>query len=427
MANEYQPLILYGADTTIGLPILRDLGTHDVPVIALQRHRRGLGRFSRYSIAWEQIAVAPEDRIAQLERITAEHSVQFIIASSEDLIDFVRQAADAGKLSATFLGPSKAAFDASVDKLTAEKAAREAGLPLPLTWQISALSDLETPPAGFKFPCILKWRDKNLVWRRLEQAGLPVLKSELIGDDADLRRALSRYEGFGAFPMIQTFATGIYLGINMLMVKGEAVLIQQEQEIAMWPPEQGIDCVVQAVPLSEHRDLQSKAEAMMAALGYEGPACVEFRWDPQRREAVWMEINPRFWGSQPLARHCGLHFGWWLYQTLGLGRRPSPPVGRRDDIIARFWIPETRRLIGIIMNDPHGGYWTDAAPRPPPMRELAHYIWRFFDPRTRYYVWSWRDPLPCLMDLSYAAVKAVRMMSSVIKSRAGQAADKSFN
>ena len=420
MEEECRPVIVYGADTTIGLPILRDLGMHGVPIIALQRHRHGLGRFSRHTIAWEQIESAPEDRIAQLERMTAEHSAQFIIASSEDLFAFVRQAADAGKLSATVLGPSKAAFDASVDKFTAEKAAREVGLPTPLTWQISALSDLEAPPAGFRFPCILKWRNSNLVWHQLKEHGLSFTKSEFIRDEASLRSSLSRYEGLGAFPMIQTFAIGVYLGINVLMVKGKAVLIQQEKEIAMWPPEQGIDCVVEAVPPTEHREIRSKVEKMMAALDYEGPACVEFRWDPDRHEAVWIEINPRFWGSQPLARHCGLHFGWWLHQALGLGRALPQPADRRDDIIARFLIPETRRLIGIIRNDPQGGYWTDVAPRPSPMRELARYLWRFIDPRVRYYVWSWGDPLPCLADLSYVAMKAARMMSSTIGARLGR-------
>lgn len=420
MEEEYRPVIIYGADTTIGLPVLRDLGMHGVPIIALQRHRQGLGRFSRYTTAWEQIETAPDDRIAQLERMTAEHSVQFIIVTSEDLFAFVRQAADDGKLSATVLGPSKAAFDASVDKFAAEKAAREAGLPTPSTWQISALSDLETPPAGFRFPCILKWRNSNLVWHQLKERGLSFTKSEFIGDEAALRSALSRYEGLGAFPMIQSFAAGIYLGINVLMVKGKAVLIQQEKEIAMWPPEQGLDCVVEAVPLTEHREIQSKVEKMMASLGYEGPACIEFRWDPDRREVVWLEINPRFWGSQPLARHCRLHFGWWLHQTLGLGRMLPQPVDRRDDTVARFLIPETRRLIGIIMNDPQGGYWTDIAPRPSPMRELTLYLWRFIDPRVRYYVWSWSDPLPCLADLSYGLMTGVRMMSSTIGNRLGR-------
>lgn len=420
MKEEYRPVIVYGADTTIGLPILRDLGMHGVPIIALQRHRRGLGRFSRYTVAWEQIDGTPDERIAQIERVTAEHAAQFIIVSSEDLFAFVRQAADEGKISATVLGPSKAAFDASVDKFTAEQAAREAGLVTPLTWQISALSDLETPPDGFKFPCILKWRNSNLVWHQLKERGLSFTKSEYIRDEASLRAALSRYESLGTFPMIQTFATGGYLGINVLMVNGKAVLVQQEKEIAMWPPEQGIDCVVQAVPLTELDDIRPKVESMMAALNYEGAACIEFRWDIDRGEVVWMEINPRFWGSQPLARHCGLHFGWWLHQTLGLGRTLPQPAGRRDDIVARFIIPETRRLLGIIMNDPQGGYWTDVAPRPSPTREIGLYLWRFIDPKVRYYVWSWSDPLPCLADLSFGVMKGMGVLASAIGNRLGR-------
>lgn len=413
MSNTLPPAIVYGGDTSVGLPIIRELGMNGVDVTVLQRHAHGVGRYSRFAARWEQIDWGYEAQIAQLERLTRETGAKFILATSEDFLKFLATAHQDGRLTARPLIPSLDAFNAAMDKLKSEDAVRAAGLPLPVTWQIHNLIELDTPPAGFRFPAIVKWRDKNAIHADLTAASLPLIKSEYVTNQEELRTALGRYDALGRYPMIQSFATGIYLGINLLMANGRAVLAQQELEVAMWPPEQGIDCVVKAVPLSEHVELRARTERMLALLGYEGPACVEFRWDPVRREAVWLEINPRFWGSQPLAHHCGLHFGWWTYNVLGLGREPDA-ANPREDIVARFWIPETRRLIGILTNNADGGYWTPAAPRPDPVKEIFAYIGRYFSPKTRYYIWSRDDPGPFLGDIAQATRKAVRLLAGKV-------------
>ncbi|MGH7279795.1 MAG: ATP-grasp domain-containing protein, partial [Candidatus Rokuibacteriota bacterium] len=78
---------------------------------------------------------------------------------------------------------------------------------------------------------------------------------------------------------------------------------------------------------------------LLEALRWRGVAMVEFRRDRRTREYRLLEINPRFWGSLPLALHCGLDFP--VYQAqLALGRAPSPPpsypVGRK----MRFLLPD---------------------------------------------------------------------------------------
>jgi hypothetical protein len=41
-------------------------------------------------------------------------------------------------------------------------------------------------------------------------------------------------------------------------------------------------------------------------------------------------------------------------------------------------------------------------------RTLAGFVADYFRPGMRYYVFTWRDPLPCLADLGFAFLKAVR-------------------
>ena len=43
--TAHPPVILLGADTPIGLTVIRDLGEHGVPVHAIARSRKGIGLY----------------------------------------------------------------------------------------------------------------------------------------------------------------------------------------------------------------------------------------------------------------------------------------------------------------------------------------------------------------------------------------------
>jgi len=71
---------------------------------------------------------------------------------------------------------------------------------------------------------------------------------------------------------------------------------------------------------------------VLRRLNWRGIAMVEFRHDRRRQKYNFLEINPRFWGSLPLAIHCGINFP--VYQVqLALGLTPQVnrdyPVGRK--------------------------------------------------------------------------------------------------
>jgi hypothetical protein len=68
-------------------------------------------------------------------------------------------------------------------------------------------------------------------------------------------------------------------------------------------------------------------------------------------------------------------------------------------------IPETRRVLTLLFAK---GRLRDRAFRARPLAELAGYASAFFRPSTRYYVFSWRDPMPFLVDLSYVVRKLFR-------------------
>ena len=92
-----------------------------------------------------------------------------------------------------------------------------------------------------------------------------------------------------------------------------------------------------------------RSEALLASIGWEGAAMVEYRHDPATARSVLMEINGRFWGSIPLAHHCGAQFGWETYRRQVLGETtdetPALKPGR-----ARYMVPDAKHLVAVLRN-----------------------------------------------------------------------------
>ena len=76
---------------------------------------------------------------------------------------------------------------------------------------------------------------------------------------------------------------------------------------------------------------------------------VEYRYDAARKRYWLMEVNGRYWGSLPLTRHCDTLFAWEAYRRSVLGQVVDAPVGRQDIIQARYMIPETKRLMRLLI------------------------------------------------------------------------------
>lgn len=120
---------------------------------------------------------------------------------------------------------------------------------------------------------------------------------------------------------------------------------------------------------------------------------VEYRFD-QKTGTYWlMEINGRFWGSLPLAWHCGAHFAWETYRRRALCHNDPAPLPRSNRK-ARYVFPDVKHLVAIIRDESLA-----IAGR---IKFAVRFLLDFLDPRVRYYVWSSSDPLPLLGDVKGA-------------------------
>lgn len=393
--------IVLGLDNAIALTVVRELGEQGVPVHGVSRNADALAASSRHL---RSVTLRPEGPAADwLPALIARTGARAVLALSEaDLLALSTLPARIGDC--MLLVPPRERLLRVIDKMRTLETAATLGLHVPETWQPLAGEDFAGRAATLPFPLVAKWANPPEVAPLLAQAGLEWIKTEYVHHAEELRALLDRYAPVGRWPLIQRYCPGVGLGQMFHMEDGHATLRFQHRRLHEWPPEGGISTLCQAEPAAAHGAQTALSEALLRALDWEGPAMVEYRYDVGSGRYWLMEVNGRYWGSLPLARHCGARFAWEAYRRAVLGDT-TPAPAPRDDLRARYMVPETKRLFRILIRPGRIG---DPFFRRRPIADLLGYVAGFFDRRARYYVFSRSDPRPFLSDMAQIVRKVLR-------------------
>lgn len=392
--NSLPPAIVLGVDSPIGLTVIRELGSYRVPVIAIGKREHAIGRYSRHT---SRFHVRPEGQALGewLPGFIAESGAAVLLAISEgDLLALAELPTEIA--GCRILTPRRDRLDIVLDKGRTLDAARVIGIDVPESWQPQTGEDFAARAATLAYPAILKWSDPPAMWARLENAGLSFEKIDYVGDAAGLLAKLARYDALGAWPMVQGWCGGYGFGQMLMMAQGKARLRFQHRRLREFPASGGVSTLCASVPLSDHAAQMEKSEALLTAIGWEGPAMVEYRHDPATGRYWLMEINGRFWGSLPLASRSGAAFAWEQYRA-AVPEADGAPQGPYRAVRARYAIPDAKRLVQILRAPAAvTAPGQKAAGR---LRELLAWGAEFLNPRTGYYVWHWSDPMPLFGDM----------------------------
>lgn len=399
---RWPAVILVGIDTPIGLTVIRELGAHGVPVIGVGRSAHAIGRYSRYLAEFVQRPAADVALAEWLPALAERTGARIVMAISES--DLMALDASRERLAGLqLLIPPSRALAIVLDKRRTLVEARALGLTVPREYDPRNLLASPQTLDDVRFPVVLKWPDPNAMAAVLRRAGLELRKAEFCRSPAELRAALQRYAQLDAYPLVQQYVRGHGLGQMVLMHRGQPVLRFQHRRLHEWPPEGGVSTWCEALDERAHHDLMQASIELLRTIGWEGPAMVEYRFDPATRQAVLMEINGRFWGSLPLASLAGAPFAWGAYLAMGLDR-PLEGVRVLAGLRARFMIPETRRLLRVLFRS---SAIADPLYENRPWRDLCAYVASFLDPRERYFVFRMSDPMPFFADLWHAVSGAI--------------------
>jgi biotin carboxylase len=284
---------------------------------------------------------------------------------------------------AVYCAAPEAALSAAEDKWSILQNAERAGLATPPARLVEDHGSARAALSELPAPWVVRAR------RSLVRDGARFLQpaTAVLFEAASALSVLTERIGNGESIVVSRYRGGTGRGVYLFMANGAPAAWFGHLRLRETDPRGSAACA--AVPLAPTPDAVAKCGALLAGLGVTGAAMVEFRRGGGDEPDWLVEINPRLWGSLPLAVHAGFDFPWWQLRYFARGEIPEMPEHVVDIRGCRYLTAEVGRLINVARGAPPG--WTGPYP-------AFGEAWRGFvascAPGWRYYHQSVEDPLP---------------------------------
>lgn len=275
----------------------RQLGRSGVPVIGISSHRDHPLLHSRFCSERQVVPDPQRDLRGYLRsiRAIAERPDVLTMLPMSEVDIFVLTTYHhlfESHLSLPLIPPET--FSPVSDKYQLVATASDVDIPTPET-------DLLSEKSSWDSPAIVKSRYSILrTGNRLYYPGVRFLSVGVPPEEGEIRKEMKHD------PIVQEFIPpdGEF-GFFAIYADGDLRASFQHQRIRSTKYAGGASVFRKAI--HEPR-LETLGTRLLDQLDWTGPAMVEFRRDRRTGSYVLMEINPRFWGSLPLAIHAGVPF-----------------------------------------------------------------------------------------------------------------------
>jgi len=258
--------------------------------------------------------------------------------------------------------------------------AQTLAIDIPETYEVGTTSTAHEAVALMAYPVIAKPRNHAV------QGGIRI--RHFTGPD-ELEAAFADDPTFESRYLVQQFVPGAGIGVAAFMHKGDPIATFVHRRIKELPASGGVSVVSESV--ERDKALVDKAIALLRAIEWEGVALVEFRRAADGTDWL-MEVNGRYWGTLPTAIAAGVDFPFYQWEIVN-GRMPVVPPEYAVGIRVRWTRGALLRLRERLFESP--GFRT---PRMTKSQELRSFFKEDLARDVRSAVWSWREPLPAIID-----------------------------
>jgi len=374
------------------IAVLRSLGRAGYRVIAVDFDPHSLGFHSRYA---HKSYVVPSPKewpgrfSTMIERIVESEQVDLVIPVTDLAIQplAAARAAFAGK---TLLAmPDDESLRMVTDKGKTLELAATLGIPVPATRTAHTLGDALAAGNDWGWPLVLKPQASH---KLATERGIESFQVTYAEDPLDLERKLRALSGRCSV-LVQRYCPGEGHGIELLMSRGRPLAAFAHRRRREVPISGGASSYRESVPLDPQ--LFDWSVQLLGAIGWTGLAMVEFKVGPHGAEL--MEVNGRIWGSLPLAVASGVDFPAKLAR-LTLEGEAAVPAHLDSDY-----------AIGLRCRDLHRDLLWIAAVlaqqrryefcRMPSRTRALRAVLGMLNPRRKFDLLVWDDPLPGLIEL----------------------------
>ncbi len=341
-------VLLLGDDLRAFLAIARSLGRRGVEVHAAPSDFSSPALKSRYIAAAHRLPPYPLDPRAwesALARLIADYGFRKVVPTSDSGLFMLRHHAEA--LGRERIGiANEAALEIFSDKANTRALAERHGVAVALGRLVGSGEKAEDLAEALGLPLVLKPRASYALGDIATKRSARVVRDV---DELDRQLRSGAWDGCVA----ESFFPGIGVGLSVLASEGRILFAYQHRRL-----HESSDTGASTKRVSEPADpaLLAAILPLAAETRLDGVAMFEFRVDRRSGRHVLLEVNPRFWGSLPLAVAAGADFPalWWdlaLHRRGGRGAYEPGIVkadltGEFDRVVNRFEDARGLRRLG---------------------------------------------------------------------------------
>ncbi|HEX8448782.1 MAG TPA: ATP-grasp domain-containing protein, partial [Allosphingosinicella sp.] len=331
-------VLLLGDDLRAFLAIARSLGRRGVEVHAAPSDFSSPALKSRFISAVHRLPPYPLDPGAwesALARLIADYGFRKVVPTSDSGLFMLRHHAEA--LGRERIGiANEAALEIFSDKANTRALAQSHGVEVARGRLLGEGESPDELAEALGLPLVLKPRASYALGDIATKRSARVVR-----DRAELDRQLRSGAWDGC--VAESFFPGVGVGLSVLASEGRILFAYQHRRL-----HESSETGASTRRVSERADpaLLAAAQPLAAAARLDGVAMFEFRVDRSSGRHVLLEVNPRFWGSLPLAVAAGADFPalWWdlaLHDRGGRGAyragvRKADLTGEFDRVVDRF-------------------------------------------------------------------------------------------
>jgi predicted ATP-grasp superfamily ATP-dependent carboligase len=366
------------------ISVARSLGRRGIRVYALN-HSRALVRFSRYC---KRLKAAGETQANWLAYLLSPWTVKvrgaFLIACSDDGLQLLIENREALLQKGYRLDLCDTNAQATVlDKLRTVEAAARAGVPAPKHWVVESIADVERIRDELSFPLILKPLHAHVFTARF--AGRKYLKARSY---QEVHGTIAKMEAAKVPFMLQELIEG-----PDTLLCSYYTYLDEDLE----PQFDFTKAIVRRFPVNEggatyhvvtrDPEVQEIARRFVKGVGLRGLSVTEFKRDRRDGKLKLIECNGRLSAANNVVMEAGFDLPIWLYnRAVGIPQDPLPSDYRTN---LHLWYPvrdfKAFRQLRARGEMTFKGWMRSI--RPKGVKKITPF-------------WSWRDPLPSLVEAS---------------------------
>ena len=317
-----------------GLAVARSLGRRGVPVIGLDRDENGFGLHSRFTTVASRCPYPLDDErgfIDLLMEIGAALKQKAVLFPCLDewVFSVARNATTLGEY---FILPFSDidTVERILDKNLLYRKCEERGIPIPRTFYVGEQSP-ERIANEITFPCIVK---PALQREFTNEFGEKVLRAETRDDFFAL------CERAGHHPLLAQEIVGagidsFYSLCSYIGADGQAKGVFVGRKLEQYPPDFGTACLVDSRYVAE---IVERGVGILQEFGYQGISEVEFIYDGPSRDFKLLDINTRVWKWIGLPIAAGIDLPWLAYSEAVYGN--VEPAGRQRDALRWVYLKD---------------------------------------------------------------------------------------